>query len=118
MLFSNYFIRKRKISILFKVSLSPGGLDNVLGNMSLNNENMVADLSEQVISMEDMPEYLILECILKMLEADVTEERKTEVLRTLVLHDVSHPVLSQMMTEKLNLEQVIRSFLLLQCQAK
>jgi len=86
---------------------SPGGLDNVLGNMSLNNENMVADLSEQVISMEDMPEYLILECILKMLEADLTEERKTEVLRTLVLHDVSHPVLSQMMTEKLNLEQVI-----------
>jgi len=92
---------------VLSVRPSPGGLDNVLGNMSLNHENIVADLSDQVISMEDMPEYLIIECVLKMLEADLAEERQLEVLRTLVLHDVSHPVLSQMMTEKLKLEQVI-----------
>ena len=57
--------------------------------------------------MSDMPESLIVECVLAMLDTE-EEEDMLDSLRALVRHETSLPVLSQLMSEKLSLEQTIR----------
>ena len=87
----------------------PGGLDTVLGKMAASVSSNKPGLGQETISMPDMPESLIVECVLVLLETGETEEAdQLESLRVLVNHEMSQPVLSQLMAQKLSLEQTIR----------
>ena len=92
--------------------LSPGGagLDRVLGSMATNTTAVSAPLlNDNVLTQADMPEYTILDCLTQMLETrDLSLDRQMEIVGMLVRHDVSHPVMSQQITERLTLDQVVR----------
>lgn len=91
------------------MSVGPGrgGLDTVLGKMAVSVPSLKPGLDQETVSMSDMPESLIVECVLAMLDTE-EEEDQLDSLRALVSHETSLPVLSQLMSEKLSLEQTIR----------
>ena len=68
-----------------------------------------------MLGAEDMSEDVILDCVVSLLdteaedEDEAEEERQLGLVRSLVGRDISQPIMGQLMTDKLNTGQVIRS---------
>jgi len=100
------------------VSVTPnsGNLGSVIGSQA-TPASIIKDpqLNDNFLKMADMPEYLIIDCIIKLLNSgDYTEERQLEVLSILTEHQFSQSVMTQLVTEKLHLNHVIRLLRLLE----
>ena len=70
------------------------------------------DLEVDMLGAEDMSEDVILDCVVSLLDTeaeDEDEERQLGLVRSLVCRDISQPIMGQLMTDKLNTGQVIRS---------
>ena len=70
------------------------------------------DLEGDMLGAEDMSEDVILDCVVSLLDTeaeDEDEERQLGLVRSLVCRDISQPIMGQLMTDKLNTGQVIRS---------
>jgi len=87
---------------------SPGGLDSVLGRLAPPLTSSGPELTEEDVKMTDMPEDRILDCVIQLLDSDLSQEKQLEMLRILVSHDISNTIMSQHITDKFSLEQVIR----------
>ena len=92
---------------VMSVKPGPGGLDTVLGKMAVSVSSTKPRLDEETVTMSDMPESVTVECVLALLETE-EEAAQLDSLRALVRHELSQPVLSQLLTQKLSLEQTIR----------
>ena len=92
---------------VMSVRPGPGGLDTVLGKMAASVPSMEPGLGQEMVNMTDMPESLMVECVLALLDTE-EEAAQLDSLGALVRHEASQPVLSQLMTQKLSLEQTIR----------
>ena len=104
-------IKKLYLIISNKVmSVSPncGDLESVLGSQADPAQMMEAQLNDNILSQADMPEYLIVQCINKLLAGDYTEERQGEVVKQLVKHNISQTVMNELITDDLSLENVIK----------
>ena len=68
-----------------------------------------------MLGAEDMSEDVILDCVVSLLDTETEaedeeeEERQLGLVRSLVGRDISQPIMGQLMTDKLNTGQVIRS---------
>ena len=70
------------------------------------------ELEVDMLGAEDMSEDVILDCVVSLLDTeaeDEDEERQLGLVRSLVCRDISQPIMGQLMTDKLNTGQVIRS---------
>ena len=72
------------------------------------------ELEVDMLGAEDMSEDVILDCVVSLLDTeaedeDEEEERQLGLVRSLVCRDISQPIMGQLMTDKLNTGQVIRS---------
>ena len=70
------------------------------------------ELEGDMLGAEDMSEDVILDCVVSLLDTeaeDEDEERQLGLVRSLVCRDISQPIMGQLMTDKLNTGQVIRS---------
>ena len=71
------------------------------------------DLEVDMLGAEDMSEDVILDCVVSLLDTEAEdegeEERQLGLVRSLVCRDISQPIMGQLMTDKLNTGQVIRS---------
>ena len=66
------------------------------------------ELEVDMLGAEDMSEDVILDCVVSLLDTE-DEERQLGLVRSLVCRDISQPIMGQLMTDKLNTGQVIRS---------
>ena len=73
------------------------------------------DLEVDMLGAEDMSEDVILDCVVSLLDTEAEDEDEAEqerqlgLVRSLVGRDISQPIMGQLMTDKLNTGQVIRS---------
>ena len=68
------------------------------------------ELEGDMLGAEDMSEDVILDCVVSLLDTEAEgEERQLGLVRSLVCRDISQPIMGQLMTDKLNTGQVIRS---------
>ena len=68
------------------------------------------ELEVDMLGAEDMSEDVILDCVVLLLDTEAEdEERQLGLVRSLVCRDISQPIMGQLMTDKLNTGQVIRS---------
>ena len=93
---------------VMRVRPGPGGLDTVLGKMAVSVSAIKPGLDKDTVNMNDMPESVTVECVLALLETEEEEAGHLASLGALVKHEVSQPVLSELLTQKLSLEQTIR----------
>merc|ERR1712110_1252291 len=89
---------------VMSVKPGPGGLDTVLGKMAVSVSSTKPGLDEESVTVD---------CVLALLDIE-EEAAQLDSLRALVSHELSQPVLSQLLTEKLSLEQTIRLLALLE----
>jgi len=97
-----------------------GGLDMMLGRLAepqaqisynlipdLIKENDMKKLEAAITTMQDIPEQLLLDCIIHILDTEATEAELQRLLGILFSRSISQAVMSEEVT-RLSLEQVIQ----------
>merc|ERR1712179_485165 len=101
-----------------------GGLDMMLGKLAEPQPqisyNTIPDMLKNkdtnklmtaITNLQDIPEQLVLDCIIHVLDVETTEAELQRYLGILFSQNISHPVMSEEVA-RLSLEQVIE---LLRC---
>ena len=99
---------------VISTSLTDHSLHTLLGRMSTSSQQITASLSDEVLDMPDMPEHIIVDCLLLLLDSDKGQDSRLAVFRKLVRRDISDSVMNQQIKEKINMEQAIKILELLE----
>ena len=94
--------------------LTDHSLDTLMGRMAASGSQMEASLSEEVLNMPDMPEHLITDCLLLLLDSEAGQDFRLAALGSLVKRDISDSVMSQQIRERISMDQAIKLLELLE----
>ena len=100
------------------ISPAAASLETLLGRMSQPEQAVTASLTEEVLARPDLPESLVIDCLLLLLESQADMDWRLEVLSSLVKRDVTDSIMNQLVREKINLEQAIKLLELLELLLK
>jgi len=117
-----YFIQDRLLvtvtNRVISTSLVDNSLDTLMGRMADSGLQVKASLSDSFLNMSDMPEHLIVDCVLLLLQSKAALDWRLKVLGSLVRKDISESVMSQQLRERINLEQATQLLELLELVLK